>query len=74
MKKLDKMSVEELEAEKRSVAEQVEALMARKRELARAIDARLTEEAVQRKLNAMTDTERAALAQMVAARGIEEPK
>lgn len=70
-KALDKMTVEELEAEKLAVAQQIEALVEHKRELARAIDAKLTQAVLERKLATLNDVERAALAQMIAPSGIE---
>lgn len=64
-------TVDELEAKKLAVAQQIEALVAEKRELARQIDAMLTQERLEAKLATLNDAEKAALVQMIAPTGIE---
>lgn len=63
-------SVEELQARKLQIDEQIQALQATKREIAAAEDAQLVRENALRKAATMTDAEKAALVQVIAAEGI----
>ena len=63
-------TVEELQAQKLQIDEQIQALQITKREIAAAEDAKLVRENALRKAATMTDAEKAALVQVIAAEGI----
>lgn len=63
-------TVEELQAQKLVIDEQIQALYATKRAIAAAEDAKLVRENALRKAATLTDQEKAALVQVIAAEGI----
>lgn len=63
-------TVEELQAQKLQIDEQIQALQATKRELAAAENTKLVRENALRKAATLTDQEKAALVQVIAAEGI----
>lgn len=63
-------SVEELQAQKLLIDEQINALYAEKRAIAALEDAKLVRENAIRKAATLTDQEKAALVQVIAAEGI----
>jgi hypothetical protein len=71
MAKLDNMTVDELNAELTRLHGEQRRILDEKKKVAGVLDRKVTEQAVRDKLARMNDAERAALAQMVRAGGIE---
>lgn len=69
--KLDKMTLGELEKLSNDLDEQRLAVRDQMREVRREIDKRLVAESAEKLLSRMSDAEKAALVQMIAAQGIE---
>jgi len=65
------MSIEKLEKAVRDLDADIEKLRAEKRAAARALEAAVEKEAAMRKIANMSDSEKAALAQLIEAEGIK---
>lgn len=70
-KSIEKMNAQELEAEITKLATQREALRLKQSALQAALSKKLTQDSALRKLSQITDAEKQALAQALAAEGIQ---